>query len=73
MGEVALTTLALPSVGMELRGKIKWISLFQDDRLPRSLGPINCDSPASWSLLIGETIPVDCGRAGKGFKGIGPL
>lgn len=53
--------------------KIKWISLFQDDRLPRSLGPINCDSPASWSLLIGETIPGDCGRAGKGFKRSGPL
>lgn len=46
---------------------IKRMRLFQDDRLPRGLGPINCDSPASQSLLTGETTPGDCGRAGKGL------
>lgn len=52
--------------------EIKWISLFQDDRLPYCLGLINCESPASQSLCIRKTIPADCLRAGKLFKCSGP-
>lgn len=52
---------------------IKWISLFQDDRLPHCPGPINCDTPAPQSHRIGEAIPGDGWRAGKLLRVSGPL
>lgn len=40
--------------------EIKWIRLFQDDRLPCCPGPISCNSPSSQSLHAAESFPGDC-------------